>query len=588
MPSFPRHIPALAVALLLAAPAPAQAQPAPAQASAPAPAPVRAAPPATTPALWVYTPVNFQVNEAVDRLHTLLRRARDAGYSAAVVTDYKFGRLSDRPAHYYKNIARTVEHARGLGVELIPCVMPMGYSGSLLQNDPDLAEGLPVRGCEFIANQGQASVADRSNLLPGGDFEKGERLKPAGWDWIDGWGVSATLDGQVKRGGASSLRMAGMDRVPEQVNSRVVRKLALKPFHQYRLSLWARTESLGNAPEFRAAVLVGGHSLNHANLGLKPNQDWTLHEVAFNSLEHTQASLYLGVWGVGPGRLWLDDVALRVAGGVNLIRREGCPLTVVDAASDLAYEEGRDFEPWTNPQTGRLPWPGEFSAATDEPPIRLKAGGRIAPGTRLKVSYSHTQTVYDGQVASCLTHPRVYELMREEVAGVKRLFAPKRYMMQHDELRLANQCDLCRSRGLSPGALLADNVKRCAAILREADPAAGVLVWSDMFDPHHNAVNGYYLVRGTLSGAWEGLDPAVTLVNWNHGKAADSLRFFDERGHAQVVAGYCDHAGVEAHHAAWARAAQGLKPPGVRAWIYTTWRGDYTHLERYAKAVRGG
>jgi hypothetical protein len=564
----------LVTALLLAAPVLAQA-PAPAPGTAPA------------PALWVYTPINFQVNEAVDRLHALLQRARDAGYTAAVVTDYKFGNLRDRPGHYFKNIARTVEHARGLGVELIPCVMPMGYSSSLLQNDPDLAEGLPVRGCEFIAQAGQAQAADRANLLPGGGFDKADRQKPAGWDWIDGWGASATLDAQVKRSGASSLRMAEMHRVPDQANSRVVRKLELKPFHQYRLSLWARTESLENAPEFRATVLAEGRSLNHANLGLKPTQDWTLHEIAFNSLEHTQASLYLGIWGVRPGRLWLDDVSLRVAGGVNLIRREGCPLTVADTATGQPYEEGRDFEPWNNPQTGRLPWPGEFAAATAEPPIRLKPGGRITPGTRLKVSYSHAQTVYDGQVASCLTHPRVYELMRDEVAGVKRLLAPKRYMMQHDELRLANQCDLCQSRGLSAGALLADNVKRCAAIIREADPAAGVLVWSDMFDPHHNAVNGYYLVRGTLAGAWEGLDPAITPVNWNHGKAVDSLRFFDQRGHAQVVAGFYDHAGVEAHHATWARAAEGLKAPGVRAWIYTTWNGDYAHLERYAKAVRG-
>ena len=52
-----------------------------------------------------------------------------------------------------------------------------------------------------------------------------------------------------------------------------------------------------------------------------------------------------------------------------------------------------------------------------------------------------------------------------------------------------------------------------------------------MFDPHHNAVDKYYLVNGSLKGSWEGLARDVIIANWNGDKAAESLKFFADRGH---------------------------------------------------------
>src|SRR5947208_12534365 len=51
---------------------------------------------------------------------------------------------------------------------------------------------------------------------------------------------------------------------------------------------------------------------------------------------------------------------------------------------------------------------------------------------------------------------------------------------------------------LDAGALLAENVKTCIQILREVNPGGRIYVWSDMFDPHHNAHKDYYLVHGDL------------------------------------------------------------------------------------------
>lgn len=119
---------------------------------------------AESPPLWVYVSTNFQVDQNTDQLIALLQRAKSAGYNGAVITDYKFGKIDDRIERYYRNLRRTRQAAEKLDIELIPCVMPIGYSNSILQNDPNLAAALPVKDCLFIAKDGAVSVANTSTL----------------------------------------------------------------------------------------------------------------------------------------------------------------------------------------------------------------------------------------------------------------------------------------------------------------------------------------------------------------------------------------------------------------------------------------
>ncbi|HZU38648.1 MAG TPA: hypothetical protein VFA18_22165, partial [Gemmataceae bacterium] len=142
----------------------------------------------------------------------------------------------------------------------------------------------------------------------------------------------------------------------------------------------------------------------------------------------------------------------------------------------------------------------------------------------------------------------------------------------------------CQDRHKTPGELLADNVHRCAEILREVNPKAQVLVWSDMFDPHHNAVDHYYLVNGSLRGSWEGLKPEVVIANWNSGQAAASLKWFADRGHRQLIAGYYDDGTDNLRH--WNQAARGV--PKITGFMYTTWQHRYGDLAAYGRALGGG
>ena len=134
---------------------------------------------------------------------------------------------------------------------------------------------------------------------------------------------------------------------------------------------------------------------------------------------------------------------------------------------------------------------------------------------------------------------------------------------------------------MDAGALLADNVRECEKILKKT--GATIYVWSDMFDPNHDAHKDYYLVRGDLSGSWEGLSKDVVVVAWYFGKRDASLKFFTERGNRVLMAGYYDGE-VEGNVRGWLDAAKKVK--GVVGIMYTTWEDRYDDLEKFADAVR--
>ena len=179
----------------------------------------------------------------------------------------------------------------------------------------------------------------------------------------------------------------------------------------------------------------------------------------------------------------------------------------------------------------------------------------------------------------CPSEPKTVALLRNTAREIHRVWGAKRYFMGHDEIRVLNHCEACRKRDLSAGEILADNVRTCLGILREVNPGGEIYVWSDTFDPNHNAHADYYLVRGDLASAWEGLDKDVIMVPWAIEFRDKTLEFFAKRGHRQLIAGYYDDDPARVHD--WLDAA---KPyPGVTGVMDTTWRNDYSNLERFAR-----
>ena len=453
---------------------------------------------------WVYLQQNLQVAENLPKIEAILRRAAKSGYNGVVLADYKLNILDRVPDHYFKNAAKFRDLCRELKLEIIPTVAGFGYSSGILAHDPNLAEGLPARDVPFVVKAGKVVLdVDGKNLIPG-DFEnlKGDAF--SGWGFQDEPGQGTFADTAVKHGGKMSLRIENAKGV--EGNRRVSKPIKVRPWSQFHASVWMKTEGFESAGETRMfAMSPTGRVLSHSNLGVKRDQDWTQHHVVFNTLDSTEVRFYIGAWGCRGGKLWMDDATLTEEPFVNLVRRPGCPLVVKDDSGQTTFVEGRDFAELRDPKLGTSPWPGEFDVYHAPPTLALLPGSQIKDGQKLRVSYYHAVTIYDNQVPCSLTEPKVFEIVEDQVRRVQKLFEPQTYFLSHDEIRVANWSEPDRASDKAAGQQLADNVRRCAEIVRRINPQARLCIWSDMFDPHHNAVKDFYLVNGDLTGSWEGL-----------------------------------------------------------------------------------
>ena len=548
---------------------------------------------------WVYVSTNLLVQKNVDQFIALMEHSKKAGYTGILLADYKFGVLDRQDERYFTNARRAIASARELDIELIPAVFPIGYASAILAHDPNLIEGLPVVDAPLEARGGKlVPLMPEGTKLASGDFEElDSRGGFAGW-WQENIGRSVFADRDVVRHGQVSVRMQDIARQdPRYGHCRLHQLVKTEPFKVYHLGVWIKTEDFDAPGAVRLQVLAKKpETLTYQDLDIKRTQDWTHYDVVFNSLENAEARIYCGVWGGKSGKLWWDDLVMEPGGFVNVIRRDACPvkLTSADGPSPAeagasarvggktTYLEGRDFSRIVDPKLGNERYPGTFAAWHTPPEVTVPADSRIREGQRVLASYFHPMIVGDSQVTSSLLDPKVYTLLEDEFTRVHRLFQAKRYMMSHDEIRVGGWTP--DYAGKTMGEVLAMNVRKCCEIIRKHAPQARICVWSDMFDPNHNARADYYLVKTTWAGSWEGLPKDTVLVDWYAGVAPKTLAFFHSRGHEQILAGYYD-GNVEANVKTWMDSAK-ASPARVTGIIYTTWRSDYANLEKFIEEVR--
>jgi hypothetical protein len=490
---------------------------------------------------WFFLMTNLQVHENLPKAETLLHRAAKAGYNGVVLADFKLNVLDRVTDNYFKNTRQFKATADELQIEVIPAVAPFGYSEGILTHDPNLAEGLPARDVPLRVDGDHAVVDSQlGDVFAGGAFEERRGDTFVGWDFQDEPGKMSFVDTQVRHSGRSSVRFDDPAKNSASGNARVSKLVKVHPWGEYHASIWIKTQGFESAAEVHMFALdPSGRKLSHSNLGVKPDQDWTEHHIVFNSLDNDEVRFYVGAWGGRLGKLWLDDAKLEETAFVNLVRRAGCPLKIA-GTDGTVYQEGKDFAELRDTRMGSTPWPGSFDVYHEPPHLIVLPGSRIKPGDRLRASFYHAVTIYDNQVPCSLVEPRVFEILGDQVKRVEALLHPKTYVLSHDEIRVANWTEDEYRPDRSAGKLLAENVGRCVSVVRGINPQARLCFWSDMFDPHHNAVKDFYLVNGDLAGSWEGLPRDAIIVNWNSGKPRESLPFFADRGHTQVLAGYYD------------------------------------------------
>ena len=544
------------------------------------------------PHRWIWVWRNFLLDDHVESTIQLCKQAAKLGYNGVVLMDTKFIGWDTLPDNYRSNVKRLCAALRELDLEVIACVMPMGRAKGILAHDQDLAAAMPVKNAPFVVRDGKIIPNDDSARIVNGSFEQFTDHQPAGWE-VPKPAEATFIDKRVFFEGKSSLRIQNIaNRNLERGNAKVIQTLKVEPFRYYHVSAAIKTRDFEAADTVNIHVSAPNAWLNYYRIKVAPTQDWKRVDITFNSLEHKEVKLMLDVWKGKGGTLWWDDVRIEPGGLVNAVRREGAPLRLTSEDGKTLYKEDRDFVGARDIMLGRVKYPGTFNVWHTRSVPTLTAESRIREGQRLRMSYYHTMIVNQKQVMCCMSEEKVYEILDWQIQRVKEIMEPDGYFMQHDEIRMHGWDESCARRNMTQGQILADNVKRCTAIIRKHEPTRPIYVWSDMFDPYHNAPKSgrYYLVKGDgpWYGSWEGLDKDVIVVNWhyrNRGGKADSrmasLKHLAARGHKQILAGY--YGSLSNSITDWLN--ESTRVDGVIGVVFATWNDDYSDMEAYYKEV---
>lgn len=530
-----------------------------------------------------YHSTNVLVGDNVTASKALWDTALRHRLNGVHFNDSKFSRLTTLPQRYLDSLASLRDYAAERRLNIIPGVMPFGYSNGLLFHNPNLASGLPVRTQRLVFEDDTARAISRVDVgMSNGGFEQRNGHHFPGFRFIDQPGLLSFADTLIRRSGSASIRFENFaDHSPVHGHGRISYWTPVTPFTQYHVSAWVRTEDLQPATSINISVLGNAsYNLAYNRFAIPSTKEWTRIDFTFNSLEADSAGIYWGLWGARSGRIWWDDLAVHETAFVNLIRREGAPLVMMHPELDIAYTEGIDYDTLRDPLMGNRAWSGNYDSWHTPPTLRRLDGGSLNNGDTILMSYHHAVVIHSGQVMATMSHPEVYDILDREFAVLDSVLRADTYFMQHDEIRTLNWDTGDEIRGLRPAEIIVDNVHRCVDIIRKHSSEAEIMVWSDMFDEFHNAVAGpYYLVRGDLRGSADGIPTDLGIVNWNgrDGIVQQSLRYFSDRGFRQTAAPYYDK--DEQQIRIWKEWLRDI--PHVEGMMYTTWASRYDHLEAF-------
>jgi hypothetical protein len=165
--------------------------------------------------------------------------------------------LCKKTPAFFQRLAQVQQACERNKLELIPSIFSVGYAGSALAHDENLAEGLPVEDALFVVKGAEARfLPDPAPVLANGGFEDFTGNKVASYTLAEQPGTISFVDTEVKHGGKASLRMQSFT-ANQWGHGRVAQRVTLKPHRVYRLSIWVKTEGLQPGGAFKVLALVG-------------------------------------------------------------------------------------------------------------------------------------------------------------------------------------------------------------------------------------------------------------------------------------------------------------------------------------------
>ena len=534
--------------------------------------------------LWYLHHSYLTSEDAVQTSKALIDKAAAAGYTGAVFWDSSFSFMGNRDwdPDNEDRMKEVMKYARKRHLKIVAEVAPFGWSNDVLSANPNWAEAQRVIGARFEVTPDGRNLKVKNTLPPlvNGNFGSSQ----AGWFALGDPDVKVVPGGYAGHAALTIVNPAG--------NARIRQQLAVKPWHQYHLSF--AYKATGPNPGSPMVAVYDAASLEKVRLAadLRSSGQWAILDYLFNSGDSTELAIYMGVWGGGKATVQFANIQLEETALVYLAHREGAPFKLYDPDNpSKVYTLGADYNEVTDPdmQPGRSDFHNIYH---NPPPFTLPASTQLKPGQIVAADYyAVTPLPHEKQVGMCMTDPGVFRWLGKNAHQVRKVTPPESgILLAYDEIRHANSCFSCRAKNMTAGELLAWNFAETFGIYHQALPDSSFWVWSDMFDPNHNARDNFFQVEGTLAGSWKGLPPEVSILNWNLDKLKDSLTWFSGLNpeqpvaHQQMIAGYYDKSDAAAEARREAAEAAGI--PGVRGLMYTTWNDDYSKLQDFADAAR--
>ncbi len=546
---------------------------------------------------WARLEGNLSV-DSVDKILGQAETARQAGADTVMFADAKANLWFASPqlaADWLPKMKSLVAGVRAKGMKFILQTAPTGYCTPVLFQDPNLTTGYPLVDVPVAVRNGRL-VPEQTATIPNGGLEDSTDSKLANWGTQDKPGVATISDTAIRHEGNASLRFEGLNSPDKQ--ARIFTTVSVKPFQQYSLRFWAKTEGLSAdyiGPYIVSATnssrkltaqhysYLGTGNRDYINSPKNLTKDWTEMIIPFNSEAETDVTIAVGVWGAKAGKLWVDDLRLESTPLLNIVRRNNLPLTMKSAADGRAIQEGNDVSAVIDPQLGQSFYPGNFDTYHDAPVISVSNGSSLNEGDRVLISGYHAQVTTVGQIGCSWHDPKLLNILKEIHVQAAQNIGADGYLIDIEEIRTGGWEPADAAYGSSAASLSA----HAQRVLSDAAAVTGkpIYVWSDMFDPKQNAVSTFYSVKGSLDGSWMGLDPnAATIVNWKDGDestlAAESVKHFADLKFKQVIAGYYDR-DVATNYTNWQAAIK--NQPGIVGSMYTTFTSNFADIAAFGQ-----
>jgi len=541
------------------------------------------------PYRWVYVSRSLHSDSDVVDIKDIVKTASEHGLNGMVLAA-GLDNLDLQPPEYFKRLEEVKQICTQHNIEIIPTGFSVGYGGSVLSHDKNLAAGIAVEDALFVVETGGPKaglskpafggahlVSDPPVQIVNPGFEEYDGNILAGYKFHDRPGEVSFVDKEVFKNGKASLMFENFGNY-EHGHARVMQEVKVHPHRCYRLSCWVKTDQLEPAGSFRLAILsLDGRDLAPWDPAVPASADWRKVVMGFNSLNFDTVRIYVGLWGGKSGKFWLDDFQLEEVGLLNILRRPGTPLTVRGEDTQLVYEEGKDF---AAVKDSRL----NFKFDHEPPVLEILPASRIKNGQRLRVSYYHGMAINRGQVTACMSEPEIYEFWQKQTQLLHNHLAMSKYLLSMDEIRVGGACEACKKRKMTMAQILGDCITKQVGIIRQVNPRAEVFIWSDMLDPNHNAHDNYYLVDGDFTNSWNYIPKDLIIVCWYYEKRNESLKFFSSLGLKTLAGAYYDGDTLD-NPRGWLEVLD--RTAGACGIMYTTWENKYKLLAPFGDLVTG-